>query len=547
MTKKLTTRLSKKDAYCIWRQWNALRIRHVIKSLAIACMISFMMNSNLMAQEQYIEYFFPNPDELICIVEADQQMGKIRSGQKLSKSLPFVQNILDELNHPFHRSVIKLNQCSRNFIGDKDGPNVLFLAPKSGGASRHGLVLTENEKSRKYRHLRYVEWRLNAQQLERGGLYIFSHELGHVMMNNIWSNFFYNVSDNRSSKPHLSMGITDYYMAFSEGWGVHFQRLTEDHIAFYRTTFDKSFAYNQFHKNLQHSNVDRLLRSNGVLHNAYIYQKILPAGFDLSKMSAEELIFIEHTSPLFDISRLKNAQQMLSCEGVIATLFYHINTNDTLQNHYLEKEFYNQFLLAPLPDDIEPQEVFVPYENVVLKHFWIWHQLREKGVKDRSRFTAFIEEWCEAFPEDKEELLKLFIMLTARKTLSNEPGAMFEKMAFYGMMADMDKYRTSLKEYNRMIEELLQKVLRNEIPLDANVGPQLWLVNKDFTIRTSLWSNKRRKQLSVNLNTATAYELATFSGISLVQAKELVGRRDEFGYFKSYEDAEAAGFKPEAR
>ena len=97
------------------------------------------------------------------------------------------------------------------------------------------------------------------------------------------------------------------------------------------------------------------------------------------------------------------------------------------------------------------------------------------------------------------------------------------------------------------IEELLQKVLRNEIPLDANVGPQLWLVNKDFTIRTSLWSNKRRKQLSVNLNTATAYELATFSGISLVQAKEIVGRRDEFGYFKSYEDAEAAGFKPEAR
>ncbi len=54
------------------------------------------------------------------------------------------------------------------------------------------------------------------------------------------------------------MGVTDYVTAFSEGWGVHFQRLAYDH------------------------------------------------------------------------TRIKNAQEMLSCEGVLATLFYQINSDKTL-------------------------------------------------------------------------------------------------------------------------------------------------------------------------------------------------------------------------
>ena len=73
MTKKLTNRLAKKDAYCYWRQWDALLMPYATKTLVVGCLIFCMINNDLAAQKKYIEYIFPNPDELICIVEADQQ------------------------------------------------------------------------------------------------------------------------------------------------------------------------------------------------------------------------------------------------------------------------------------------------------------------------------------------------------------------------------------------------------------------------------------------------------------------------------------------
>lgn len=92
---------------------------------------------------------------------------------------------------------------------------------------------------------------------------------------------------------------------------------------------------------------------------------------NISALGTEELILLEHTSPVFDKTRLKNAQQMLSCEGVLATLFYRINTNKILQDNYLEESFYNQFLLGPIPEGTEPKEFFTPKENVFLKNFYV--------------------------------------------------------------------------------------------------------------------------------------------------------------------------------
>jgi DNA uptake protein ComE-like DNA-binding protein len=89
---------------------------------------------------------------------------------------------------------------------------------------------------------------------------------------------------------------------------------------------------------------------------------------------------------------------------------------------------------------------------------------------------------------------------------------------------------------------LIAKVLADEKSLDACVGPQIWVKNEDFFIRTTLWNPQNKKPLWININTASAFDLASFPKISLDKAKQIIKKRTELGYFKSLEQAIAFGF-----
>jgi hypothetical protein len=335
--------------------------------------------------------------------------------------------------------------------------------------------------------------------------------------------------------------VTDYATAFFEGWGIHFQRFAYEQVKKYREDFKDSYSYYRATGGLWHSNLDKELRLNAVLQNKYIHRKIMP-GLDTSNMSPAELILLEHTSPYFDVTRLKNAQQMLSCEGVLATLFYRINGNDKLQSGYQTKDFYERFLLSELPEGFTAQEIFTPFENVLLKNLWVWHEMKEGLSEDDVIAVRFIEQWGRSFPEDREELLRIFLMTTAGKTISFGLGAPYEQMAYYGMIGDVKTYRGLFPKYQDAFKSIFRRVLDGEVELDANVGPQLWIQNKDFLLRSTLWDPENKRPLMVNLNTASEYDLASFPGICFEKAKELVAKRDSVGFFPSLKAALQAGF-----
>jgi len=78
------------------------------------------------------------------------------------------------------------------------------------------------------------------------------------------------------------------------------------------------------------------------------------------------------------------------------------------------------------------------------------------------------------------------------------------------------------------------------------VGPQLWIKNEDFLMRRALWDASNKRPFWINLNTASALELASFPGISLDQARNIVVERSENGDFSSFKDAAARGLKVRA-
>ncbi len=507
--------------------------------LLFALCVLFSSLSFSISQQNKASLIFPDPGEKICIVQAVGKSKDLLMGEKLDRNNPLAKKVLEQLDYPYHRSMIKLSQCARNLAADREGPNVLFLSQTEGGFPRQGLILERKEKSENFPHLYYVDLVLDEERVDRGELDIYSHELGHVMMLNIMGD---EIPDSRSTKQHVSMGITDYSIAFFEGWGIHFQRLAFDHVPFYRETYTEALDYSRSFARAWHSNIDQSLRLNGVLDNSYIHGKHLPH-VDRSSLGLEELILLEHTSPSFDRTRLRNAQQMLSSEGVLATLFYRINTDEVLQNNYQEKAFYSRFLLRPIPANISVKEIFTPLENVFLKNFYIWNKIKGSLNPEDSPLIPFIQEWSRSFPEDREEILKLFIMTTVGKTATQDLGKTYETMSYHGMIGDYQKYRELAAQFRDKTSSLIQKVLKGELSLDANVGPQIWVKNNDFLIRTTLWNPGYKKPLSINLNTASVFDLASFPKIGLDSAKELIEKREELGYFTSLEQIKKWGYK----
>jgi hypothetical protein len=118
-------------------------------------------------------------------------------------------------------------------------------------------------------------------------------------------------------------------------------------------------------------------------------------------------------------------------------------------------------------------------------------------------------------------------------------------MSYHGMIGDFQQYRELAERFREEASFLIQKVLKGELSLDANVGPQIWIENKDFLIRTTLWNPDYKRPLSVNLNTASAYDLASFPKISLNEAKGLIEKQEKFGYFLSLEQVKNVGFEIE--
>ena len=505
----------------------------VFTALSVLIMLSWAH-----AQEDHSRLIFPDPTQKICLVKADGKAGTFLSGEKMPSDSPLAKKIMAELDLPFHQSVIKLSQCSRNLVKNALGPNVLFLSQNEGGFPRRGLTLREGEKSTDYPYLSYIDLVIDEKRLAGGELDIFSHELGHVMMMNIW----HKLPERRSNKMHVSMGITDYSTAIFEGWGIHFQRLVYDSTELYRKKHLDSFDYTRSINHTWHSNLDQDLRLSAVLGNDYIHQKLLP-GVDTSSMDLEELIMLEHASPIFDKTRLKNAQQMLSCEGVLATLFYRINTNRIMQQNYKTKEFYEKFLLAPIPEGLKPHDIFTPFENIILKHFWVWSQLEKSLKPDKTLFLEYLKAWSQAFPEDVPQLMTIFILTTAGRTVSPELGALYEKMSFSGMSGNIQEFRKVLGEFRQSAMTMIKAVMAGKQNLDAAVGPQIWVQNKDFQIRYSLWDTSRKRHLWINLNTASVYDLMSFPGITENDAQRIISKREELGFFKSLDDAKAHGFR----
>ncbi|HWI53032.1 MAG TPA: helix-hairpin-helix domain-containing protein, partial [Symbiobacteriaceae bacterium] len=356
-------------------------------------------------------------------------------------------------------------------------------------------------------------------------------ELGHLTLRTLIGK----VPPGPSRTMHQSMSVTDYPTALDEGWAEHFEALVVDHSENPWLLGHQRGKYADLIDTWV-CEVDGHLRQLGVRRNLFVHDRPLPESA-LAPCPDPFKVWLEgETLGIFLLDRLKTGQAMLSCEGVIATLFYRVVTNHELRNNWSEPDFYAQFLPPGTPVN-DPKDHFSPYENANLKLFAAMRQMARPVDPHRILLLDLVRAFATCFPREVSTMYQILLETTWGATASREVAVALEALANQGQTGHLVAFQEGIDKATKAMRSLHADLLAGRIALDTNVGPELWVLNKSFLVpKSAIRTDLRTIPLAVNLNTASVPELMSIDGIALDLARAIVAKRREVGFFRSIND-----------
>jgi hypothetical protein len=491
---------------------------------------------------------------LVPVVDAKRQPvqqaapdGKTYPVFRVAPDSPLVAHAREVLRTGFAQQVLRLDRYARNMqlweerrhgaasAADEQRlsePMSLLMSNEEGGFARDGFWL-ENAKGRQLIQAGYVDLVVDERSVADGDFdEIFSHELGHLILRALVGR----IPDGPSYTMHMSMAVTDYPTAFDEGFAEQFQPLARDaseNPVVRRMT--KGAGATDLNL-LWFSKIDQQLRTDGVKRNVFVHRKALPAAALEPHPNPYRVWLDSITSPVFLSDELKNGQQMMASESVIATLFYRIVNDERLAGHYRPADFYIRFLpKGEAPGN--PENLFSPYENENLKLFAAMRLLAEKPLNaHHAPMIDLVEAYDRLFPDEASAMNTIFLETTYGATASQPLALAWERAEHDGGTGAIAAFRKSVRGAISGLRGAIAQVSAGKLKLDANLGPELWLLNDAFKIPSAVWQPERTLPLTFNLNSASVAELMTTPGIDLALARKIVAARDERGYFAHVDD-----------
>ena len=376
---------------------------------------------------------------------------------------------------------LQLDEQAQRAVGQAVQPTWLMLTDEEGGFAKRGFWLRESGGDR-FVDQPYVALVVDARSAADGSFEeIFAHELGHVLLRRLIPRLPAGMSRVR----HGSLTVTDDPTAFDEGFAIHFQPLSrmltvnaalKAHDA---GLGDKPFT------SLWQSNVDGTLRIDGVRRNWFIHRQLLPPGDD-------DTAARRANSSAFDVGTLKNGNQMMASEGVVATVFYRA--------------------LAPHPS----VERYVSFFRA-LKH------LNAQGLQPDSHLLPLLaQSWIAIDPQQGRRFASILVETTYGATIERTLPRATVALAQVGRIGRQEAFVEQLKSVRAQMGPLTERAAREPATLSAALGPGLWLATP--------------QSLVLNANTAEADQFAALDRSLADWAEKIVAERDARGSYGSLSD-----------
>lgn len=376
-----------------------------------------------------------------------------------------------------------------------------------------GLRLETNGATTDYPNLCFLAFYTNWDNISASGIEdIFAHEFSHMWMT--WLGMDYSLS--MSNKFHCSTATTDFYLAFSEGFAEWLEIVTKD-LSGYVPADGELWDY-AFDGNAQLSARERQLRYHAVKNNRFIYQTATPYPEDFNTYTNLHMAHI--TSSAFTPEKLRNASQMLSCEGAVASVFYQIYAHEMFKNRYEGEEFY-----AAFGADLHNLDTTC---NLLIKMVYAMSKI---DLKKPSLMTDFIRSYGECFPDEKAELYNVFTKTTHFVTASHTARDLFGEIYRIGRRGVTEEIVHIIRNIrNPLVADLREKLLNGQIPLDAATYKEIWIIG-DEEIAPTPWEPDEKVPYRFNINTATAIDFMALNGITLNLGEQLViAREKQYGF-----------------
>ena len=405
-----------------------------------------------------------------------------------------------EAHEGFLATVLALDESAQRIAGARATvPTWLYLSAEDGGFARRGFWLEESGKRRFVDEL-FVDLVVDADSIDDGDFEeIFTHEMGHVFLRRLMPG----LPSGWSRTPHSSMSVTDYPTAFDEGFATHFQSLVRRHSRNPRLEGRTLGLDARPFIPLWLSNLDRAGRIDGVRRNLFVHRQLVPPGSDAEAWSRA------NESTAFDMARLKNGQQMLASEGVIATLFHRWQ----------------------VPGEGTRDAIVARYSQL----FRTMAAASARGwtmAPDTPMFLDLVDHHCTDVPADCARVRGLVLDTTYGATADATLPRDTEAMAERGRIGDMGGFVAGLKQARARMAQLQAAVAKDPKRLRSMLGPDLWLPGRTPVKLPGMAS----QEVAVNLNTAEVEQLRTLPGIDAEVAERALHSRREQGAFVDIAD-----------
>lgn len=430
-------------------------------------------------------------------------------------------------------------------------PAYLFLSDRQGGFPANSFWLERPDGTlREMRDVAFVDTMVGDRDLSRTAIDglepIYAHELGHLILAEL-AGFG---PRQAATGVHFVTVRSDAWVAFREGWGEHFQPMALDHasggsergLGGLEAGDSERLWYARFAREQAEGCVIcpanlRFLRWQGpgeermrdapLRADRFIHQTVLPPALAGDGRSAADARLYRDVMPPTPDGPLKNASQMLSSEGVIATLFYRIASDPRLREAYREPAFYEPFLR---PDELPvlrtsgPRRVIPPAENVYLKVFDVLHRSFAWGDWPA---LAFVSAYARQYPDEAPAVYDVFLDVTRGVTVDRAARIRHAEPGFLPALRD--------------------RLVSGAVAIDGAQPRPIWMISPSVTFGMGVFRYFLvPSSPTFDLNAADEADLRAVPSVSASLAGAIVRAREARGGFGAVDDlAEVGGMTPD--